>query len=160
MRSLVLAFLCFAAVSAHAANSGAWAEYQALKANQFTSLTQSAENHLKMAEVANRLGKVDIEVWNYNNAAYDIINEFKVETNYDATTAKIDSDKRDVRKADRESFKASLKAHILLLQNADSKLNNTNVLHKNVSQQKAIESNRSFIRWVNGFVNSKMMSCR
>jgi len=155
MRSLALAFLCFAAVSVHAANSGDWAQYQNLKANQFTSLTLTAQNHVQIAKLGKQMGRVDIEVWNYNNAAYDLINQFKAVTDYDAATAKIDADKREQRKTDREAFKTTCKANLAILDQAKQYLNQTATLHRTESQKKAIDSNKSFIRWVNGFVKSK-----
>ena len=152
MRSLALVVLSFLAVSLSAANSGDWAQYQSLKANSFTSQTLTAQNYVAMAQTVQRLKRTDIEAWDYNDAAFALINDFKANTNYTAATAKISADKGEVRKADRVSLKQVCAANIVELDQAHGYLVKASEVATKADVKAAIKSNKDFIRWVKSFI--------
>lgn len=145
----------------YAGDAELWAKYKELKSNTYADVTLTVQNHLAIADVAKQLNRNDIAAWNYNNAAYVLIKEFRKQTNYTEFNKQISKAKSgEPRKAKRNEFRDVLGAHWGLLAEAQEYLFKASGLAYNADRDsfldadlgKKVNSNQDFIRWVHNFV--------
>jgi hypothetical protein len=148
---------------------GSWEEYRRLKAQSFESVSLTVKNYIDMATVAKELKRPDIEAWSYNNAAYELINEFRRVTNYDKYNTDIANAPTrknamgiNPRALLREEFRETLRNHKQLITDASSYIQAAvSVAYRPETDSfidkklgKKIKSNDGFIMWVLKFTET------
>jgi len=116
------------------------------------------EKHLlETADYSGKLGRVDIEAWQYNNLGYNLIESFKSKTKYMSATGKLNS---MVAGKDRNQYRAEIKGKFLqhkdILLRAEKYLKTAEELDGTLeesSRTTTIESNQMFIKQVLGFIS-------
>jgi hypothetical protein len=103
----------------------------------------------KQSEIAEKLGRKDIEAWQLNNIGYYSIEEFKKKINYDETMAKIYSvkDKKKRKKIYDEMIK-KMKKNYKLLEKSYPYLKKAKIISEendDKKQKKVIANNIAFI---------------
>jgi len=148
-----------------------WSQYRSLRSQKFESVSLTVKNHLDIAAVAKQLNRSDIEAWNYNNAAYVLIKEFRKVTTYDDFNRQISAasskhekigGKESPRLMKRNEFRKVLQANWQLLAEAQEHLHKAIGIGYNPEKDRFIEkdlgvkinSNQDFIRWVYRFMES------
>ena len=151
-----LMILMLVATGLQASSVDLWKQYAVLKGNTFSSLTMTADNHLKISEVAKKLERADIVAWNLNNAAYALINQFKLETDYDNNISAIANAPKAKRVGLRQEFKVLLLSHNDTITMANGFLADARATGFDGEEFLVkVSSNQSFIDWVLKFQSSK-----
>lgn len=112
---------------------------------------------LETANYSNKLGRVDIEAWQYNNLGFNLIESFKSKTKYMSATGKLNS---MVAGIERNQYRAEIKGKFLqhkdLLLRSEKYLETAEKLDSTLeesSRTTTIESNKMFIKQVLGFIS-------
>ena len=150
---ILIAMLLFVVGSLQASEADLWKQYKELKATSYDSVSLTVQKYVDTAKVASELNRNDIAAWNYNNAGYALINEFRKVTNYKDFNKQISKAKSgEPRKAKRNEFREVLRQHLALLDEAHGYLAQSAGLAEQADVKKKLESNFGFIQWVEGFV--------
>jgi hypothetical protein len=127
-----------------------------MKTDAYSAVSATVDAKIAIAEfAAEKLGRSDIAGWNYNNAAYDLIKQFKVVTNYEVATADLlntPSGHRDAKLAD---LKATFEGNIALLQLAGQILDKAETTGGDNGFKSKIKSNRKFIYDIKKLIATK-----
>ena len=139
---LVLSMLVATSATLLAGNAADWAKYNTMKGATYGSLSETALAKVQLAEFAKEnLGRPDIAGWNYNNAAYEVIKDFKSKTNYDTATAALFAAPKGKRAALRADLKLALKSNEVLLAIASDYLSRAKAVTKNPDVLAKVASN-------------------
>lgn len=134
-------FVCFAA--------DPWSEYYDLKykAKNSKDFIEASEYYAQAADVVGKLNRKDIQVWQLNNAGYALIQEFMRVTDYENTMEALIEDKSKLAET-----KALLIKNIELLDKAKTYLEAALALDPNEEQLVKIQSNLTYINWVENYL--------
>lgn len=188
MRKILIFICCLIFVSFFSMSFAAWTNLEdykaykkakelALEAENAGDTFNAVANYKKAAELAGKSATQDIQIWQYNNAAYFLIKQFKILTGYDEKLQKLSEMKPSKEKLAYQSEIAELfNLQAGLLEEAKELLNEAKSLLKEEAVEKVaettastievktspvgpkekIESNLQFIDWVENFLKDNL----
>ena len=142
---------------------GIWERYNSAKiklkkAKEEGNFTGIKKNLLEAAVCAEKLGRKDIEAWQYNNIGYFSIEEFKKRTNYDESMKRISMLKTGEKKTNfLQAVKEGFRKEKTLIHDAKKYLikaqkNDADLVDK--KRKSMINSNLKFIENIDEFLNN------
>ncbi len=183
MRKILVYISCILLIAFSTLSFAAWTNIEDYKAyKKAKELAVEAEgagdtfnavaNYIKAAQLAGKSATPDIQLWQYNNAAYSLIKQFKILTGYEEKLQKLSEMKTGKEKIVYQTEIAELfNLQANLLDEAENILNegkgllkeeepaetaNTKEAKSTTGPKDKIESNLQFINWVKEFIKNNL----
>jgi len=158
---MVLMALAFAVSMVQAASWTVYEDYTAYKAvkeaaskaSDEGNTTVSVAKYKEAAALAAKSATKEIQAWQLNSAAYELIKAFKKTTDYSAKIEQLSGMTASKEKfATQKEIAANLEANIAPLTEAKAILEEAKALEGGEGPAEKIASNLDFISWVNQFL--------
>jgi hypothetical protein len=165
-RTLIVA--CLFVLFAGIAVAGPWRNYEdyqayktarqaALDAEAAGDTTNVVANYLKAEGFAEKSADNTIKGWPLNNAAYNLITQFKTTVGYAEKLAKLEAMTPSKEKLAYQKELADLfNLQLPLLDEAKTLLEQGKALGEDIAASKTMQSNLDYIAWVTEFTNSNI----
>ncbi|MFP4467014.1 MAG: hypothetical protein ACLFP1_08185 [Candidatus Goldiibacteriota bacterium] len=169
MKHLIVTAVVFLVMagSVHAASWTSWEDYQEYKdiktkaseASDSGDTLNAVLNYKKAADLALKSATPEIQAWQLNNAAYSLIQRFKVLTGYQPkldALAEMEPSKEKI--AYQKEIAELFKEHIGLLEEARELLEKAGGLELTEGQgpEPKIKSNTDYVKWVVDFTYDQL----